>query len=90
MSNRSPGCESRPHQPHRTLPRFIQDYECLVEFIAVSPQARGQGVGSALLRWAETFATRALLMRWPSTVAARSSIRMTLWVSGGLGGGDGC
>ncbi|KFM25073.1 37S ribosomal protein S28, mitochondrial [Auxenochlorella protothecoides] len=57
------------------------DYECLVEFIAVTPTARGQGVGTALLRWAEEVAVAGLLQRWPLSVRAMGHITMTLWVA---------
>lgn len=65
----------------QVLEERLKDYECLVEFIAVTPTARGQGVGTALLRWAEEVAVAGLLQRWPLSVRAMGHITMTLWVA---------
>ena len=71
----------------RVLEEELQPNECLVEFVAVRPEARGRGVGGKLMRWAEATGAALLRQHAAEAVAARG-VEMTLWVSvqGGAGG----
>lgn len=57
-----------------------QAEECLIDFIAVSPEARGKGVGALLMAWAQETGARILQEREPEAVAVYGPL-MTLWVS---------
>jgi GNAT superfamily N-acetyltransferase len=58
---------------------LLQEHECLIDFIAVSPEARGRGVGAALMRWAEQTGASILAETEAAAVAAQG-VDMTLWV----------
>lgn len=58
----------------------LQPHEALIDFIAVSPEARGKGVGGMLLQWAEQRAAAILAERVPDSVSDHGVI-MSLWVS---------
>jgi len=63
------------------LDEALQPHECLVDFLAVSPEARGKGVGALLMQWAERTAAEILSQRVPAEVAAHGGLLMTLWVA---------
>ncbi len=58
----------------------LQEHECLIDFIAVSPEARGKGVGAKLMSWAEE-AGAAILAETEAAAVAAHGVEMTLWVS---------
>ncbi len=58
----------------------LHDNECLIDFLAVSAEARGKGVGRQLMKWAEAAAARILTARVPEAVAS-DGVLMTLWVA---------
>jgi GNAT superfamily N-acetyltransferase len=62
----------------------MQDHECLIDFVAVSPEARGKGVGAKLMCWAEDAGT-AILAETQGAAVAALGVDMTLWVRGTLG-----
>ena len=66
---------------HHLLLLLFQEHECLVDFIAVSPEARGKGVGAKLMAWAEETGPRILAQMEAEAVAAHG-VEMTLWVRG--------
>ena len=57
-----------------------QEHECLIDFIAVSPDARGKGVGGKLMAWAEATGA-AILAETETEAVVANGIDMTLWVS---------
>lgn len=57
-----------------------QEHECLIDFIAVSPDARGKGVGALLMRWAEQTGA-AILAETEADAVAAHGVDMSLWVS---------
>lgn len=57
----------------------MQEHECLIDFIAVSPEARGKGVGAKLMRWAED-AGATILAETEAAAVAAHGVEMTLWV----------
>lgn len=57
-----------------------QEHECLIDFIAVSPEARGRGVGARLMAWAES-AGAAILADTEAEAVAAQGVDMTLWVA---------
>lgn len=59
---------------------LLQEHECLIDFIAVSPDARGKGVGALLMRWAEQTGA-AILAETEADAVAANGVDMTLWVS---------
>lgn len=59
----------------------LRPHECLIDFIAVAPEARGKGVGAKLMAWAEARGAALLTERAPADVAARGGPCMTLWVA---------
>lgn len=79
-------CAAPPPSPDLAAlparPAALQPHECLIDFIAVSPAARGKGVGALLMAWAQETGTAILLEREPEAVAAHGPL-MILWVSGG-------
>ena len=64
----------------QVLEEPLEPHECLIDFLAVSAEARGKGVGSALIRWAEQAATEILKRRVPEAVADHG-VLMSLWVA---------
>jgi len=64
----------------QVLEEALKPHECLIDFIVVSPEARGKGVGTDLMRWAETRAAGILSQRAPAAIAAHG-VQMTLWVA---------
>ena len=50
----------------------LAPHEALIDFIAVAPEARLRGIGSALVRWAESVAIRA--------AAGNPQAALVLWV----------
>ena len=65
-------------------PPHLQAHECLIEFIAVSPSARGKGVGTSLLAWAENLVSRRALPLEPKGAPSPPdppARAMTLWVA---------
>lgn len=50
----------------------LEPHEALIDFIAVAPEARLRGIGSALVRWAESVATQA--------AAGNPQAALILWV----------
>ena len=74
---------ARPPAPAalpQVLEEPLQDHECLIDFIAVSPEARGKGVGGLLMTWAQDTGAAILQKQWPEAVAAHGPL-MSLWVS---------
>jgi GNAT superfamily N-acetyltransferase len=65
----------------QVLEEALQPHECLVDFLAVSAEARGRGVGALLMRWAERTAVDLLAQHAPREVAAHHGVLMTLWVA---------
>lgn len=64
------------------LDEALQPHECLIDFLAVCEAARGKGVGSLLMQWAERTAVDILgHQRLPAEVAAHGGVLMTLWVA---------
>jgi GNAT superfamily N-acetyltransferase len=59
---------------------YLQEHECLIDFIAVSPDARGKGVGGKLMAWAEATGA-AILAETETEAVVANGIDMTLWVS---------
>eukprot|EP00887_Chlorella_sp_A99_P004974 scaffold4.g4974.t1 len=59
----------------------LQPQECLIDFIAVAPEARGHGVGAALMAWAEATGAALLAARAPAALAAAGGPCMSLWVA---------
>lgn len=59
---------------------LLQPHECLIDFIAVSPEARGKGVGALLMKWAQETGTAILMQTEAEAVAAHGPL-MSLWVS---------
>lgn len=55
--------------------------ECLIDFIAVAPEARGRGVGATLMAWAESAGSALLAARSPAAVAAAGGSCISLWVA---------
>lgn len=53
--------------------------DAFIDFIAVSAHARGKGVGSLLMRWAEATATQVML-RGAADLAAQDRCRILLRV----------
>ena len=64
----------------QVLEEALQPYECMVDFLAVSPAVRGRGVGAQLMQWAEATAGEILVERVPQAVA-QHGVLMTLWVA---------
>jgi len=64
----------------QVLEEPLDPHECLIDFLAVSPDARGKGVGKALMQWAERTAVEILSRRVPQEVQSKG-VRMTLWVA---------
>ncbi|KAI3428581.1 hypothetical protein D9Q98_007403 [Chlorella vulgaris] len=64
----------------QVLDEALLDYECLIDFIAVSPEARGKGVGAKLMCWAEDAGT-AILAETQGAAVAALGVDMTLWVA---------
>ncbi|GAB4814309.1 hypothetical protein N2152v2_001355 [Parachlorella kessleri] len=58
----------------------LKAHECLIDFIAVSPDARGKGVGAALMGWAQETGVRILGETEREAVAAHGPL-MSLWVA---------
>lgn len=58
----------------------MQEHECLIDFIAVSPDARGKGVGAKLMRWAEQ-AGSDILAETETAAMVEHGVEMTLWVA---------
>ena len=75
------------HACLQVLEEPLLAHECLIDFIAVSPEARGRGVGAALMRWAERTGAAILAEVEAAAVAAHGGVDMTLWVSGQRAGG---
>ena len=71
-----------PDLPHPCRPAPLQEHECLIDFIAVSPDARGKGVGALLMAWAEQ-AGAAILAETETSAVAAHGVDMTLWVGAG-------
>lgn len=64
----------------QVLEEPLQPHECLIDFLAVSIEARGKGVGGALMKWAEDTATEILSRRVPEAVKDHG-VLMSLWVA---------
>lgn len=64
----------------RVLDEALLEHECLIDFIAVSPDARGKGVGALLMRWAEQTGA-AILAETEADAVAANGVDMTLWVA---------
>lgn len=64
----------------QVLEEPLEPHECLIDFLAVSAEARGKGVGAKLIHWAEQAATDILRRRVPEAVADHG-VLMTLWVA---------
>ena len=64
----------------QVLEEPLEPHECLIDFLAVSTEARGKGVGAALIRWAERSAAEILFRRVPEGVKDHG-VLMTLWVA---------
>lgn len=63
------------------LEQPLQPNECLIDFLAVDMSARGQGIGTALLKWAEQNAQQLISERSPIRKDCLGGISMTLWVA---------
>lgn len=57
----------------------LTPHEVLIDFIAVTSEARGKGVGTKLLAWAEETAKQVLIERCPDDVQEHG-VLMSLWV----------
>ncbi len=64
----------------QVLEQPLRAHECLVDFLAVAPEARGSGVGAGLMAWAERAAAALLARHAPRAVAAHGML-MSLWVA---------
>ncbi len=66
----------------QVLEEPLEPHECLIDFLAVSCEARGKGVGGALMKWAEQTAVEILSRRVPEAVKDHGVV-MGLWVAAG-------
>ena len=66
----------------QVLEEPLKPHECLIDFLAVSVEARGKGVGGALIKWAEKTAIEILSRRLPKTIKDHG-VLMSLWVAAG-------
>jgi ribosomal protein S18 acetylase RimI-like enzyme len=64
----------------QVLEEPLEPHECLIDFLAVSSEARGKGVGGALMKWAENTAAEILSRRVPEAVKDHG-VLMSLWVA---------
>lgn len=85
LQPRAPQLRHQRHWRCSPVPSALQEHECLIDFIAVSPEARGKGVGAKLMHWAEEAGAAILAETETAAVAARG-VEMTLWVGCTLGG----
>lgn len=70
---------ANPHNVPPVVTDPPQEHECLIDFIAVSPEARGRGVGAKLMQWAEGTGA-AILAETETAAVAAHGVDMTLWV----------
>ena len=66
----------------QVLEHPLENHEAKIDFLAVSTEARGKGVGKRLLHWAEQ-QSKAILRRRVSESVEKEGVLMSLWVASG-------